>query len=86
MARESLIKTYMVALSLAVSCSLLVAGAAIGLRPLQEANKVEDRKKNILVVAGLYDEETNVEEAFKEVEVRIKGPGMGRDSAIRALQ
>ena len=23
---------------------------------------------------------------FKEVEVRVKGPGMGRDSAIRALQ
>lgn len=71
MARESLIKTYVVALSLAVTCSLLVAGAAVGLRPLQEANKVIDRKKNILVVAGLHDAEVPVEEAFQQVEVRI---------------
>ncbi len=71
MARESLIKTYFVALSLAVTCSLLVSGAAIGLRPLQEENKVIDRKKNILVVAGLYDEDTEVAKAFKQVEVRI---------------
>ncbi len=71
MARESLIKTYVVALSLAVACSLLVAGAAVGLRPLQEENKVIDRKKNILVVAGLYDKQTGVAEAFEQVEVRI---------------
>ena len=71
MARESLIKTYVVALSLAVCCSLLVSGAAVGLRPLQEENKVRDRKKNILVVAGLYDEETEVAEAFRQIEVRI---------------
>jgi Na+-transporting NADH:ubiquinone oxidoreductase subunit C len=71
MARESLIKTYIVALGLAVACSLLVSGAAIGLRPLQEENKVEDRKKNILVVAGLYDEASEVKEAFDQVEVRI---------------
>ncbi len=71
MARESLIKTYVVALGLAVFCSLLVAGAAIGLRPMQEANKVIDRKKNILVVAGLHDAETPVEKAFEQVVVRI---------------
>ncbi len=71
MARESLIKTYVVAVGLAVACSLLVAGAAIGLRPLQEENKVIDRKKNILVVAGLHDAEVPVEEAFQQVEVRI---------------
>lgn len=71
MARESLIKTYVVAIVLAVSCSLLVAGAAIGLRPMQEANKVRDRKKNILIVAGLYDEKTTVETAFEQIEAHI---------------
>ncbi|MDR2201128.1 MAG: 30S ribosomal protein S11 [Puniceicoccales bacterium] len=27
-----------------------------------------------------------ISHGFKEVEVRVKGPGMGRDAAIRALQ
>ena len=71
MARESVSKTFIVAIVLAAVCSLLVSGAAIGLRPLQEANKVRDRKKNILIVAGLYDAQTPVEEAFKQIEPRI---------------
>jgi Na+-transporting NADH:ubiquinone oxidoreductase subunit C len=71
MARESVSKTFTVAVVLAVACSLLVAGAAIGLRPRQEANKVRDRKKNILIVAGLYDAKATVEESFKQIEARI---------------
>lgn len=71
MARESVSKTYVVAIVLAAVCSLLVSGAAIGLRPRQEANKVRDRKKNILIVAGLYDAKASVEESFQQVEQRI---------------
>jgi Na+-transporting NADH:ubiquinone oxidoreductase subunit C len=71
MARESVSKTFTVAVVLAVACSLLVAGAAIGLRPRQEANKVRDRKKNILIVAGLYDEKASVEKSFEQIEPRI---------------
>ncbi len=71
MARESVSKTFVVAIVLAAACSLLVAGAAIGLRPLQEANKVRDRKKNILIVAGLYDPRESVEESFQQIEPRI---------------
>jgi Na+-transporting NADH:ubiquinone oxidoreductase subunit C len=71
MARESVSKTFIVAIVLAAVCSLLVSGAAIGLRPLQEANKIRDRKKNILIVAGLYDAATPVEEAFKQIEPHI---------------
>jgi Na+-transporting NADH:ubiquinone oxidoreductase subunit C len=71
MARESVNKTFMVAIVLAAACSLLVAGAAIGLRPLQEANKVRDRKKNILIVAGLYDAKAPVEKSFEQIEPRI---------------
>jgi Na+-transporting NADH:ubiquinone oxidoreductase subunit C len=56
---------------LAAICSLLVAGAAIGLRPRQEANKVRDRKKNILIVAGLYDAKASVEKSFEQIEPRI---------------
>ncbi len=71
MARESVSKTFIVAIVLAAICSLLVSGAAIGLRPMQEANKVRDRKKNILIVAGLYEANTSVEEAYKQIEPRI---------------
>jgi Na+-transporting NADH:ubiquinone oxidoreductase subunit C len=71
MARESVSKTFVVAIVLAAVCSLLVSGAAIGLRSKQEANKVRDRKKNILIVAGLYDAQASVEEAFKQIEQHI---------------
>jgi Na+-transporting NADH:ubiquinone oxidoreductase subunit C len=71
MARESVSKTFVVAVVLAAACSLLVAGAAIGLRPRQEANKIRDRKKNILIVAGLYDAKAPVEESFKQIEQHI---------------
>jgi Na+-transporting NADH:ubiquinone oxidoreductase subunit C len=71
MAHESLSKTFTVAVVLAIACSLLVAGAAIGLRPRQEANKVRDRKKNILIVAGLYDAKASVEKSFEQIEPRI---------------
>jgi Na+-transporting NADH:ubiquinone oxidoreductase subunit C len=71
MARESVRKTFIVAIVLAAVCSLLVSGAAIGLRSKQEANKIRDRKKNILIVAGLYDAQASVEEAFKQIEQHI---------------
>ncbi|GAX60667.1 Na+-transporting NADH:ubiquinone oxidoreductase, subunit NqrC [Candidatus Scalindua japonica] len=71
MAHESVSKTFIVAIALAATCSLLVAGAAIGLRPRQEANKVLDRKINILIVADLYDTKASVEESFKQIETRI---------------
>ncbi len=71
MARESVSKTFVVAIVLAAVCSLLVSGAAIGLRPKQEANKIRDRKKNILIVAGLYDATAPVEESFKQIEQHI---------------
>ncbi len=71
MAREAVSKTFIVAIVLAGFCSLLVSGAAIGLRPKQEANKIRDRKKNILIVAGLYDATSSVEESFKQIESHI---------------
>ena len=78
MARESVSKTFIVAIVLAAVCSLLVAGAAIGLRPRQEANKVLDRKINILIVADLYDGKESVEESFKQIETHIVDLATGK--------
>ena len=48
-------KIVFVAFSLCLVCSLVVSTAAVYLKPLQEANKALDRKKNILNVAGLLE-------------------------------
>ncbi len=37
-------------------CSVFVSGASVALKDLQEANKVLDRQKKVLVVAGLMEE------------------------------
>jgi Na+-transporting NADH:ubiquinone oxidoreductase subunit C len=46
---------YIVAFAAAVClvCSILVSGAAVSLKPLQEINKTLDKQKKVLTVAGL---------------------------------
>jgi Na+-transporting NADH:ubiquinone oxidoreductase subunit C len=63
---DSLEKTIAIALSVCFVCAILVSFAAVALRPLQIANKALDMKKNILDVAGLLNEETDVDAAFAE--------------------
>ncbi|MGD8619156.1 MAG: Na(+)-translocating NADH-quinone reductase subunit C [Gammaproteobacteria bacterium] len=62
--------TLMVALVLCIVCSLVVSAAAVGLRPLQEANRSLDRQRNILLAAGLYTPDRKVADLFKRVESR----------------
>ncbi len=64
---DSLEKTIAVALSLCFVCAILVSFAAVALRPLQVENKAMDMKKNILDVAGLLDEGTDIHQAFAEM-------------------
>jgi Na+-transporting NADH:ubiquinone oxidoreductase subunit C len=71
MAEENAAKPFYSVLVLAFVCSALVAGAAVGLRPLQEANKVLDRKKHILYAAGIYDETKSIETMFSPVETKV---------------
>ncbi len=56
MKRDSTAQTLLVAAMLCVVCSVIVAGAAVGLRPLQDANKRLDKKKNVLIAGGLIAE------------------------------
>ncbi|WIO73110.1 Na(+)-translocating NADH-quinone reductase subunit C [Porticoccaceae bacterium LTM1] len=71
MAKESVKHTVLVALSLCLVCSVIVAGAAVGLRDMQQANKLKDKKTNILKAAGLYEKGVSVEEQFKSVTTKI---------------
>lgn len=66
LSNDSLEKTIAVALALCLVCAVLVSLATVALRPLQGYNKALDMKKNILDVAGLLDENTDIDQAFKE--------------------
>ncbi len=66
LSNDSLEKTINVALALCLVCAVLVSLATVALRPLQSHNKALDMKKNILDVAGLLQDGTNIDQAFKE--------------------
>lgn len=68
---DSFQKTLAVAFALCLVGAVLVSGSAVALKPLQESNKSKDEKVNILEVAGLLDEGTNVDEAFKNIEPKV---------------
>ncbi len=64
-------KTIIVAVVLCLFCSMVVATAAVNLRPIQEANKLKDKQVNILQVAGKYEPGVDIAEAFAAFEPRI---------------
>lgn len=66
LSNDSLEKTVNVALALCLVCAVLVSLATVALRPLQGYNKALDMKKNILDVAGLLQDDTNIDQAFQE--------------------
>ncbi|MCQ8115847.1 Na(+)-translocating NADH-quinone reductase subunit C [Methylomonas sp. EFPC1] len=66
LSNDSLEKTVNVALALCLVCAVLVSIATVALRPLQGYNKALDMKKNILDVAGLLEEGTDIDQAFAE--------------------
>ncbi len=66
------------AVILCLVCSIIVSGAAVYLRPLQEANKADDRRRNILEVAGLADRPGSLEERFALIEARVVDLASGR--------
>lgn len=53
--KESLGKTFGIVVAVCLVCSIVVSGAAVGLRSLQQTNAALDKKSNILNAAGLYE-------------------------------
>lgn len=70
MPNDSPMKIVVVAVVLCLVCSVVVSAAAIGLRPLQEANKQLEIKRNILQVSGLMRPGANIDELFQQIEPR----------------
>ena len=71
MSRDSTTKILTVAFLLCVVCSILVSAAAVVLSDRQERNKAEEKKRNILLAAGLYDPAQPVAAQFDNIEARI---------------
>lgn len=71
MPTDSVQKTVFVAVSICLVASMAVSFAAVSLRPLQAANKQLDKQVNILQVAGLYNPDVNVREAFGAFEPHV---------------
>lgn len=68
---DSVPKTLTVAVGLCLAASMIVSAAAVSLRPVQEANKLRDKQINILQVAGRYDPEVKIADAFAEFEPHV---------------
>ncbi|MGW8194122.1 MAG: Na(+)-translocating NADH-quinone reductase subunit C [Desulforhopalus sp.] len=78
MADENPAKPFYSVLVLAFVCSALVAGAAVGLRPQQQANKAIDRKKHILYAANLFEKGKSIDELFTPIETKTVDLATGR--------
>lgn len=67
---DSISKTVVVALGVCLVCSILVASAAVFLKPRQDANKALEKRKNILLAGDLIKEDdkgnVDIEGIFKD--------------------
>ncbi len=66
--KESIGNVLFVAIGVSLVCSVLVASAAIVLKPLQQQNELEFQQRIILEVAGLYEPGANVAELYAAIE------------------
>jgi len=74
MQHDSVKKTILVAFVLCIFCSVLVAISNVSLKDRQNLNKKLDVQKNLLLIAGLINEDAtkkDIETAFKKIQSKI---------------
>lgn len=71
MSNDSIGKTFTVAILLCLVCSIVVSGAAVMLKPMQQENKLVDKQKNILLAAGLLVPGQDISSQFAKIEKRV---------------
>jgi len=69
--KDSVANTVIVAVTLSLVASILVASTAIVLKPVQERNEEQYRQQIILDVAGLWEAGGDVSELFNNIEPRL---------------
>lgn len=80
--KDGLVNTIITAVVLCLVCSTIVSITSIGLRERQAQNKALDKKKNVLMAAGLLDAAgaQKISEIFSErIETRIIDLATGED-------
>lgn len=70
--RETTPGAFLVAAVLCVVCSVLVASAAVALKPMQDSNKLTFKRKNALMAAGLAKGDATPEQVKKIFDESIK--------------
>jgi len=68
---DSTAKTFIMATLVCLVCAVFVSVSAVALKPLQILNKELDKKKNILQVAGLYQDGDDIEAAFAKIDIKL---------------
>ena len=71
-----------VAVSVCFVCAVFVSATAVSLKPQQRINKELDRNKNVLVAAGLFEEDVtaldDIPQLFERFEIRVVDFESGR--------
>jgi Na+-transporting NADH:ubiquinone oxidoreductase subunit C len=73
MPRETIGRTIGVAAGVCIVCSVFVSTASVGLKRIQENNRSLERRRNILIAAGLMKagERADVDALFGKIETRV---------------
>lgn len=70
--KDSFSGTLIVVTAVSLICSIIVAGAVVGLKPIQTVKKTQDKQKYILSVAGLLKDNTDIQKTFTDrIEMRV---------------
>lgn len=91
MLKNESLRTIFVAFIICLVCSVLVSFVAVALKPEQQANKLLDRNKNILMAAGLYEDNMSADDvnnAFSKFEAKVVDLASGKfltDDELKAL-
>lgn len=83
--RDSMNNTLLVAIGISFVCSILVASAAVVLKPRQLKNEEEFRQRIILDVAGLYDPAADIAELYAGIEERTTTLASGEQATLYAV-
>lgn len=78
--KESTVRTLTVALAVSLVSSVFVAGAAVSLKPIQVENRLLDKQRSILAIAGIGGPELSAKEVQALFKERIKPRVINLDS------
>lgn len=70
--KESILRTLVVALAVSLVASIFVAGSAVYLKPEQQKNRLLDKQRSILAIAGIDGAELSGEQVIALYNRRIK--------------